>query len=246
MSRNLSGIILAVLVLLAASFRLGAFPPESPEEDTAASSSDVIEALEGFNLLVGEWRGVGQPKRGSQQGSWQETGVCVWELSKKSSGLRWTAKKGKHWTSTLITYVPAEKTCIVALTLPDDSTRELTGKLEQDRLVVDSQPDESGEVHRMTYSILNENRITVLLEKRTEKQSFYNRVAEIAFQRQGTKLAASDGNGPECVVTGGKGTIAVTHKGKTYFVCCTGCRDAFNDDPEGILAAWELKKKAKK
>ncbi|MBS0201628.1 MAG: YHS domain-containing protein [Planctomycetes bacterium] len=32
------------------------------------------------------------------------------------------------------------------------------------------------------------------------------------------------------------------YKGKTYYVCCTGCRDAFNDDPEGILAAYEKKK----
>jgi YHS domain-containing protein len=44
------------------------------------------------------------------------------------------------------------------------------------------------------------------------------------------------------VVTGGAGTIPVTHKGKTYYVCCTGCRDAFNDDPEGTIAAYEKQK----
>lgn len=241
MLRVLGVMTVGCLLVFSATWRLHA----DADEEVQASASDVIEALEGFNLLVGEWRGVGQPKRGSQQGAWQETGACVWELTKKSSGLRWTADKGKHWASTLISYNPAEKTYLVTMTLPDESTRELTGKLEKDKLVVESQPDAAQEVHRLTYSILNENRITVLLEKRAEKQTFYNRVAEVAFQRQGTKLAASDGNGPECVVTGGKGTIAVTHKGKTYFVCCTGCRDAFNDDPEGILAAWEAKKKAK-
>jgi YHS domain-containing protein len=214
--------------------------------DATASASEIIEALEDFNLLVGEWRGVGQPKRGTSQGAWQETGACVWELTKKSHGLRWTATKGKYWASTIISYDPAEKTYVVSMTLPDKTLRVLTGKAEKDKLIVESQPDAAGEVHRLTFSILNENRLTVLLEKRAEQQTFYNRVAEIGFQRQGTKLAASDGNGPECVVTGGKGTIAVTHKGKTYFVCCTGCRDAFNDDPEGILAAWEAKKKAKK
>jgi YHS domain-containing protein len=36
------------------------------------------------------------------------------------------------------------------------------------------------------------------------------------------------------------------HDGKTYYVCCTGCRDAFQDDPAGILAAWGQRKREKK
>ena len=37
-------------------------------------------------------------------------------------------------------------------------------------------------------------------------------------------------------------------KGKTYWVCCSGCRDLFNDDPESVLteAAARVKGKAKK
>ena len=31
-------------------------------------------------------------------------------------------------------------------------------------------------------------------------------------------------------------TIAVSYKGKTYYVCCSGCRDLFNENPEAILA----------
>ena len=54
-----------------------------------------------------------------------------------------------------------------------------------------------------------------------------------------------------CIVTEGKGTSKVSYKGKTYWVCCSGCRDAFLDDPEGVLAdarqrANERKKQAKK
>jgi YHS domain-containing protein len=50
-------------------------------------------------------------------------------------------------------------------------------------------------------------------------------------------------------VTGGKGTIPVTYQGETYYVCCTGCRDLFNDDPETVLAEYrerlDEKRKAK-
>ena len=219
---------------------------EPPLETDGGSSQTVIAPLAELNLLIGEWRGVGQPKRGSSQGAWQETGQCVWEITKQTSGIRWQAKSGKLWSSALIGYSPERKEFTVRLDLPDQTTRQFAGKFEKQKLVVESPPNDDGEIHRLTLTLLNENRVTALFEKRTEQQSFYNRVAEIGFQRQGTTLAATDGNGPECIVTGGKGTIAVSYKGKTYYVCCTGCRDAFNDDPEGILAAYAERKKTKK
>jgi YHS domain-containing protein len=33
-------------------------------------------------------------------------------------------------------------------------------------------------------------------------------------------------------VSGGAANIAVSYKGKTYYVCCTGCKDEFNANPE--------------
>jgi YHS domain-containing protein len=38
-------------------------------------------------------------------------------------------------------------------------------------------------------------------------------------------------------VTGGLGTIAVSYKGQTYYVCCGGCKDAFEADPEKYVKA---------
>ncbi|MGH7134575.1 MAG: YHS domain-containing protein [Pirellulales bacterium] len=42
------------------------------------------------------------------------------------------------------------------------------------------------------------------------------------------------------------GTIAVEYQGKKYYVCCTGCRDLFNDDPEGVLAEFCERKAAER
>ena len=50
---------------------------------------------------------------------------------------------------------------------------------------------------------------------------------------------ASVDKGPECIVSGGLGTMAVSHKGKTYYVCCSGCRDAFNEEPEKYIKEYE-------
>ena len=32
---------------------------------------------------------------------------------------------------------------------------------------------------------------------------------------------------PACLVTGGRGTIEVKHEGKSYWVCCSGCKELF-------------------
>lgn len=207
-------------------------------ESKPAPKASVIEALRDFNGLIGSWRGVGQVKRNSQQGAWQETAELVWELKPKSTGIRINVSEGKEWKTALLAYDEANKTFTLTATLPDDTSRKYQGKLTDKRLVLEG-ADDKKEVHRLTLTTLNENRMLILFEKRPEQQSFFTRVGEVGYQRQGTRLAAVGGTGPVCVVTGGAGTIPVTYKGTTYYVCCTGCRDAFNDDPEGILAAYK-------
>jgi YHS domain-containing protein len=85
----------------------------------------------------------------------------------------------------------------------------------------------------------------MLHERRRQGSTFYSRVAGIGFTRSGTRLATAN-IGPLCIVTEGKGTSKVTYKGKTYWVCCSGCRDAFLDDPEGVLADARERAAAKK
>ena len=192
---------------------------------------------------------MGQPKRGSQTGAWQERAESLWEIKPKSQGIRWNIDGGKQWKSALLSFDESKKLYTLSVILPDDSSRSYSGKLEDKRLVLDSESDDRKEIHRVSLTILNENRVTILMEKRPEQQSFFTRVAEVGYQRDGTRLAVAGNSGPECVVTGGLGTISVMYKGKSYYVCCTGCRDAFNDDPEGILADYQKRKaeeKAKK
>jgi len=213
-------------------------------EPKEAPKTGAIEALRDFNGLIGSWRGVGQVKRNSQQGAWQETAELIWELKPKSTGIRINVSEGKEWKTALLAYDDANKAFTLTATLPDDTTRKYQGKMADKRLVLEG-TDDKKDVHRLTLTTLNENRMLILFEKRPEQQSFFTRVGEVGYQRQGTRLAAVGGTGPVCVVTGGAGTIPVTYKGTTYYVCCTGCRDAFNDDPEGILATFKKKPESK-
>ena len=56
---------------------------------------------------------------------------------------------------------------------------------------------------------------------------------------------AGGGKKPECIVTGGAGTIAVSAMGRSFFVCCSGCRDEFNANPKKPIDEFD-KNKGKK
>lgn len=216
---------------------------DQPSERTRES---ILAALDPLSHLVGEWRGIAQPRRGSSAGAWKEGQSVAWSWQPDRTGLRWAIKESELWTTALVS--PGEKADELTLlvTRPDESTLILKGKLDGKKAVFESDPDDNDQIQRITLTLLNGDRVIWLHERRRDGQSFTARIAEIGTQREGTRLATSSSDGPECVVTGGKGTIPVMHAGKTYYVCCTGCRDAFNDDPEGILAEWNAKREKAK
>ena len=214
--------------------------------DSATSRTAMQEALSPFNSLIGGWRGSGQVQRGSTRGAWRETGTFVWKFSGGKVGIEYQVKDAQHVQTGLISWDAAKKAFTMDALLADKSKQTFRGQFEKQVLTLVSEPDVDEMISRITLRQLNDKRMLVLYEKRRADQSFYARVGEVGYTREGTRLASSDSSGPECVVTGGEGTIKVMHEGKTYYVCCTGCRDAFNDDPVGILADYRAKLEKKR
>ncbi len=60
--------------------------------------------------------------------------------------------------------------------------------------------------------------------------------------KKGVPFASKGDNQPECIVSGGLGTIKVRYKGKTYYVCCSGCKAEFDEHPEKYVKEYEQKK----
>ncbi|MCX7420531.1 MAG: hypothetical protein NT013_13470 [Planctomycetia bacterium] len=226
----------------------------STTSSKATNNAVAKEALTQFQDLVGGWVGTGQPKRGSAAGAWREKADWRWKFAGEQAALECLVEEGKLLKSGLLSFDPEKKMFVLkAVELIDAKEetveRDYIGELTEKKLVVESAGTESTDGRRITITRLNEKRTLVLFERKAPSQNFYSRIAEVGYTREGTRLADSDQTGPVCVVTGGVGTIKVTHKGETYWVCCTGCRDAFNDDPEGVLADYKKKleeKKAKK
>ena len=215
---------------------------EPANESRAASQ----EALAEFNRLVGGWRGVGQPHRNSNKGSWIETADWVWEIKKDHVGLKYAVKDGKQLESGLLTWDPKSKEFVFAAILPDKSQRVYTGTFSGKKLTLQSAADADGTLHQIVITFHSDVRTLVLFQQRPKDQQQFTRVAEVGYTREGTKLAEEGAGGPECIVTGGKGSMSTVYKGKTYYFCCSGCRDAFLDDPDAIIAQAEQKAAKKK
>jgi YHS domain-containing protein len=202
-------------------------------------------ALKPYGTLVGGWRGVGQVERGKAKGSWPEQADWTWKLTPDSAALEGKIAKGKYLKSLLIHPGPEPHSYAVEAVLVDDTKRTFNGKGEEGKSLVLTAGAPGGEgVQRITLTPLHGTRLVVLLEARNPGNKIFYRLGEVGYTRQGVAFAVGD-SGPICIVTEGRGTIPVSYKGKTYHVCCSGCKDLFNEDPEAILAEAAERQKAK-
>jgi len=216
------------------------------QEPTSAPSvkprfASAKAGLAHWNSLIGGWRGTGQPRRGSSRGAWRENAQWLWDFSDGQVRLQYDVSKGKLIKSGILQFQVATQRYQLNVTLADGSQRAYTGRMDGKKLIMESAADDGQIIHRITVTRLNEKRTLVLFEQRRAQQSFYTRVAEVGYTRAGTRLAVAGAGQAECVVSGGKGTMRVTHKGQTYYVCCTGCRDAFEEDPDGVIADYKAR-----
>ena len=213
-------------------------------DDGPAGRRKDQDALKEYGSLVGSWRGTGQPRRGQASGSWQESAGWAWKLSEGSAALEIGVEKGKFLRSALLKPGKGEGEYLLEAVLADGSERTFSGKSagEGKPLVLSAEKPGEG-VRRVTLTTPNELRFLLLLESEPSSKSFA-RLGEVGYTRNGVAFASGE-SGPVCIVTEGRGTIQVAHKGKSYYVCCSGCKEMFNKDPETILAEAAERARAK-
>lgn len=215
--------------------------PEMTAEDPSKRVADQA-ALKPLAGLVGDWRGTGQPQRGSARGAWTETAGWSWKLAKDSAALELKIEKGKHLKEASLRPGSSPGAYLLDATLADGASRKFVGKIgARNALVLSPETPVEDGLARVTITPLHDTRFLMLLESAAPGGG-YSRLGEVGYTRQGVAFAAGD-SAPVCIVTEGRGTIPVSYKGKTYHVCCSGCKELFEDDPEAVLA--EAKERAK-
>jgi hypothetical protein len=257
MLRVLAGLALVVTVSLLAEDRAADQPSAGkpsagkPSADKASATSK--ERLKKLQPLVGAWRGVGQPLRGSPKDSWLESADWGWNFAdEQGPSLVAQLSTGRYFTQLRLTTGKQAGTYVLtANPVAGGEAVRYAGQLdEQGQLILnveqprDDLPADFPRRISLRF-VAGGDRLLVLLEKKAPAGEQLTRLAEVGYTRQGSGFGK---NTPqrECVVTGGLGTIEVSHGGKTYYVCCTGCRDYFNESPEKVLEEYAARKQAEK
>lgn len=199
--------------------------------------------LEPLQSFIGDWRGVGQLRRGSTQGSWREESSWAWHFEGEAAAIVFAAPEGKYLIGG--EFRPSEEEgafALIARSADGQTQWQYAVTLSEDgQLVATSEDVPADQPARLSIrQVAGGARLVMLLEKRLPGTDRFARLAEVGYTREGSDFAQGR-TGPECVVTGGYGSIAVTYKGQTYYVCCEGCKQLFEADPEGILADYQAR-----
>jgi YHS domain-containing protein len=218
--------------------------PSAPSAESRNGRRVDQELLRSYGVLVGPWKGVGQAQRNSARGAWTEMAEWRWRLSADSAALELKVDGGKYLQSARILPKPQPGSFLLEAALADGSKRSFSGQAgARSQLVLTAEGPAAEGLRRITLSPLHETRFLLLLEAQDLASERFYRLAEIGYTRQGVPFAAGDSH-PVCIVTDGRGTIELKYKGQSYWVCCSGCKDLFEENPAAVIAEAAERRKA--
>jgi hypothetical protein len=232
----------------------------SPAEKTEA----IRKALDPLQIMTGTWEGTTRKGYG---GFKAVDGVqWMWDFRTKKGqpALVYLSDKSPYFRSARLTYQIDDETYQLTTTDSEGETRIYEGGFSQP---VREEPGDDKKLHRsyklqfrqiadagakdvwqVVFNQQDNNRYLLDLKKRRPSSGKFDvDIDTVGTQRQGVSfaLSASDYGNKTCIVSQGLGTSTVMYKGKTYYVCCSGCRGAFEEEPERWIAAAEKRKMKK-
>jgi YHS domain-containing protein len=205
----------------------------------------VKAALQQVQEFIGDWKGNGGPPTKDPKANelWKETMNWGWRFKGDDIWLNVEFKDSKTFESGALRYMPDKK--LYTLTMIDKAKKEqvFQGELKKGILTLTRTDPESMDKQTITMSTNNEGaRLVYDYSVQTKGKGLNKKVFTVAHSKEG-EMIGGGGKKNECIVTGGLATMAVTYMGETYYVCCTGCRDAFNENPKKFVDAFKAKKK---
>lgn len=192
------------------------------------------EALKELNDFIGQWAGNGQSLK-TKSDIWNETIGWGWRFKGDDAWMEMTIKDGKHFKGGELRFLPDKKLYQLTAVTRDGKKQIYQGEFKNSLLRVERADPDTKETQRITMNTAADGvRFILAFERKPENRTLYTKDFQVACNREGESLATSKKK-TVCVVSGGLGTIAVTFQGTTYYVCCSGCRDAFNENPKKYI-----------
>jgi hypothetical protein len=216
---------------------------------------NVLEAMQPLQIVLGKWRGVTLKKFEGM--SKVEEPEWVWDFltSPKQPALVVTSDASHYLKTGRMTFLIDKQEFQFTATDKDGTERVYQGtftkpvedvpgddkKLQRTFTLTLKQisPADDRKFAQVAFSQKENNRY--FLEIYDKRGDGVLKIDTVANQREGTSFALNpdDYGEKKCVVSGGLGTSTVSYKGKTYYVCCSGCEAAFKDDPERWIKKFE-------
>lgn len=217
---------------------------------------DIPPAFAPLEYLVGKWNGQALPKDTAQSfRGWPESHTWAWIFLKgKPTGMSVAIRGGKVLAEGKLTFDPGRKRYRLEGTAPKlggspiafEGAFDPSGKM----LVLDQiAPGRRGATDVGSGTIRlsfrpNSNfiRYTMWVDRKDVGSVQFHRATEVGLTKEGESLAGGStaSDRPRCIVTGGAATMTLTYQGRTFPICCSGCRDEFNENPEKYLKKASL------
>lgn len=227
--------------------------------DEAPKFEDVVAALKPIQIMLGTWQGIIRNASRNEVHDW------VWDLKSDPTfpALVLTVPDGEFFNSARITYDPRIAQYLMTTEDAEGLKRSFTGKFIAEPKNIPSEDGKSVErtfqleltevsdeprSTRYQYVFKQQHNNRYLVDvKRARGKAAFRLVDVIGSQRDGVSFAKADDDYGDktCIISGGLGTSTVSYKGKTYYVCCSGCKAAFEDEPERWIARLEEQKAEK-
>ncbi len=221
----------------------------------------VLEALKPLQIMLGDWGGITFKK--TDGFSSVETLDWVWDLqtNPQQPALVMQADKSRYYENARLTYLTDKQMYQLMITNKDGDKRIYEGDFSVPVAKVegDADPNILQTTYKLSLSLVDppnerkhaqitlnqQNNDRYLFEIYDLRGDSVARVDTITTRRKGTSFAKSDSDYGDktCVISGGLGTSQVNYQGKSFWVCCSGCRKAFDADPEKWIAKHEANKK---
>ena len=238
---------------------------EAQTEASTGSESEqmesVVQALQPLQVMLGKWRGTTNQKFKGFSAVEELEWIWDFKTNRAQPALIVKSDKSPYIREGRLTYVSQDQTFQFTVKTPEGVEHVMRGKFEREpdeftgddnkpqrtyKLVMAESEPQGNEAWRVALDHQENNRYLVQLSRKRGSGQF--QLADtIGTQRLGTSFAANDEDygDRKCIISGGLGTMTVSYNDKTYWVCCTGCQSAFNDDPKRWLAKMEAADKAK-
>jgi YHS domain-containing protein len=215
-----------------------AWPDDAPA--TGREFANPRKALQEVQDFIGPWNLEGVQKAAGKTTTWKEKVSWGWKFKEGDAWLTvdFADGKGKYFANGTLKYDLKKKKYILALTGADKTEQVFEGDLAKGGgLRLDRRDAKTGDVHRITMNTLAEGiRYQLRYERQGGGKGLFATVYSMVGSKEGESIAGAKKK-PECIVSGGAATISVSFQGQQYFVCCTGCRDEFNANPEKYVKA---------